>query len=196
VEKLSNNCRRLVLQHRQSLITSAGATVSSIVCTSPAVKIPPNAEEQEASLIYHALMISIHDESKLKEPLFTELWCAVIIFNSAVALHQQQLTEGLCKSEILYRMAHDLAVSSDARMKMDMHAEGGDIDLLFRETVVGLTKQSQHAQLRYAQLRYGTKTFEFIGNVHSSHAAAIRNHRSIDGGGSVAAAQLSLAWTE
>lgn len=149
VPTLSDRCSSLVLQHRQSLISSSSSDkMATGVMTG-------NDQEQEVSLIYHALTITMHDELTLREPLFTELWCAVIIFNSAVAMQEQKLTEGFCKSEMLYRMAYDLAVASDARIKMNMQAEDStDTELLSARLCLGLLNNL--SKLNYDMHNYAT----------------------------------------
>jgi hypothetical protein len=150
VHTLSNNCRRLVLQYRQSLTSS-----------SMKVMTRKNDDDQDVSRIYHALMISVHDESTLKEPRFTELWCAVIIFNCAVALQQQQMAEGLRKSEMLYRMAYDLAVASNARIRGDVHVEGADTELLSVRLSLGLLNN-------FSKLYYDLQHYAIARSVSNS----------------------------
>ena len=150
VPALSDRCSSLVLQHRQSLISSSSSSSGSMATK----LLTRNDQEQEVSLIYHALMITTHDELTLREPLFTELWCAVIIFNSAVAMQEQKLTDGFCKSEMLYRMAYDLAVASDTRIKMNMQAEDTDTELLSARLCLGLLNNL--SKLNYDMHNYAT----------------------------------------
>ena len=156
VDTLSNNCRRLVLQHRQSLTSG-----------SMPIMTRHHDEEQDVSRMYQALIISIHDESTLKEPRFTELWCAVIIFNCAVALQQQRMAEGLRKSELLYRMAFDLAVSSNARIRKDVHVDGADTELLSVRLSLGLLNN-------LSKLNYDMQQYAMARSLSHSLATYIR----------------------